>query len=486
MALQIIKGKTGDWEVIIGLEVHAQIVSSSKLFSNAGTDFGAEPNTQVSYVDAAMPGMLPTLNKKCVEQAVKTGLGLNAKINLCSAFDRKNYFYPDLPQGYQISQFFYPIVGRGDVEIVTQDSAVRNVGITRIHIEQDAGKSIHDAALGCTLIDLNRAGIGLMEIVTEPDMRSSEEAAEFMKKLRSILRYLGTCDGDMEKGSMRCDANISVRTVGNKNLGIRVEVKNVNSIKNLVKAINFEASRQVELIEDGCIVVQETRLFDAESAKTRTMRLKEDTVDYRYFPDPDLLPLILTEEYVESIKKNLPELPDAKKARYISEMGISEYDAAVLVADKAVAEYFENVAKSADPKTSANWIVAELFAKLNKSGLDIQDSPVSAQGLAALINLISQDVISGKIAKQVFDIMFEVGGDPLDIVKEKNLVQVTNTSEIALFIDQIIADNPSEVAAYKAGKEKLFGFLVGKVMQISKGKANPSIVNDLLKQKLAD
>ena len=484
MAGQIVKGATGDWEVVIGLEIHAQITSNSKLFSNSPTQFGAEPNTQVSLVDSAMPGMLPVLNKKCIEQAVKTGLGLEAEINLYSEFDRKNYFYADLPQGYQISQLYHPIVGKGVVHVDMPSGEKVDIGITRIHVEQDAGKSMHDQSPNETFIDLNRAGIALMEIVSEPDLRSSEQAGEFMKKLRSIVRYLGTCDGDMEKGSMRCDANVSVRKVGAKELGTRAEVKNVNSIKNLMKAIDFEAQRQVEVLENGQEVDQETRLFDATTGETRTMRSKEDAHDYRYFPDPDLLPLNISQEYVDNIKLSLPELPDAKKQRYVQELSLAEYDANVLVSDKTFATYFEEASKHATPKLVANWILGELFGRLNKEEISIEKSPVSAKNLAGLVALIEDKTISGKIAKQVFDIMFETGDEANTVVEREGLKQVTDSSAIIAFIDEVISNNPDKVEQYKSGKDKLFGFFVGQVMKLSKGKANPAAVNDLLKEKL--
>jgi len=480
---QIIKGKR-DWEVVIGLEVHAQITSESKLFSRSRTPFGAEPNSQVSFIDAAMPGMLPSINGECVRQAVKTGLGIDAKINLISHFDRKNYFYPDLPQGYQITQFKYPIVSDGKISIKLANNENKTIKVTRIHIEQDAGKSIHDQSPNETFIDLNRSGVALMEIVTDPDMRSSEEAAEFLKKLRSILRYLGSCDGDMEKGSMRCDVNVSVRPVGVSEYGTRVEVKNVNSVKFLVKAINYEAARQVQLLEFGEVVQQETRLFDSNEEVTRSMRNKENAIDYRYFPDPDLLPLVLSEEYVEEIRRSLPELSEAKALRYVNFMGISDYDASIIVAEKNVADYFEATAALTDPKLAANWITAELFGKLNKLGLEISASPVKPRDVAELIELIRSNVISGKIAKQVFELMFETSESANALIEKYGLVQVTDNNEIEKFIDQVIAANPEKVSEYRAGKEKLFGFFVGQVMQISKGKANPSILNEILKGKL--
>lgn len=481
---QIIRGVTGDWEVVIGLEVHAQIISHSKLFSDSATDFGAEPNTQVSFVDAAMPGMLPTINEKCVEQAIKTGLGLNAQINLESVFDRKNYFYPDLPQGYQISQFKYPIVGKGIVHVDMPDGKSIAIGITRLHLEQDAGKSLHDQSPSETFIDLNRAGVALMEIVSEPDIRSSEQAGEYMKKLRSILRYLGTCDGDMEKGSMRCDANVSVRKVSDSKFGTRAEIKNVNSIRNLMRAIDFEAERQVSLIESGGEVILETRLFDANTGQTRSMRSKEEAHDYRYFPDPDLLPLRLTQDFVNNIQKNLPELPDQKINRYTKELGLSAYDATVLVAEKNTAEYFEEVAAKVDAKMAANWITGELFGKLNKVGKDIGDSPIKPQQLVQLIELITDNTISGKIAKQVFEIMFDTSEDPITIVETHNLRQVTDTSAIEKAIEEILSQNQDKVAEYRSGKDKLFGFFVGQVMKVTQGKANPQAVNDILLNKL--
>ncbi len=484
MAAQIVKGITGDWEVVIGLEVHAQINSNSKLFSGSSTEFGAEPNTQVSFIDAAMPGMLPTLNERCVEQAVKTGLGLNAQINLMSIFDRKNYFYPDLPQGYQISQFHHPIVGKGMIQLDMPDGTVKDVGITRLHLEQDAGKSMHDQSPTETFIDLNRSGVALMEIVSEPDMRSSEEAGEYMKKLRSILRYLDTCDGDMEKGSMRCDANVSVRKVGDTKLGTRAEVKNVNSVKNLMRAIDFEAQRQVNILESGGKIDQETRLFDANSGQTRSMRSKEEAHDYRYFPDPDLLPLQLTQEYVDDIKKHLPELPDDKKKRYMSSMGLSSYDAAVIVAEKTTAKFFEDVATKCDPKLAANWVTVELFAKLNKVDKTIEESPVTATNIAELIGLIQDNTISGKIAKQVFEIMFETGKSPAVIVEEQGLKQVTDTGAIEKAIDEVLSANADKVAEFRSGKDKLFGFFVGQVMKATQGKANPAALNDILMKKL--
>lgn len=480
-----IQGNTGEWEVVIGLEVHAQVDSNAKLFSGSATDFGAEPNTQVSFVDAAMPGMLPVINEYCVEQAVRTGLGLNAKINLDSVFDRKNYFYADLPQGYQISQYLDPIVGSGVVTVDMKDGTSREIGITRLHLEQDAGKSLHEHSPVHSYIDLNRSGIALMEIVSEPDMRSPEEAGEYLKKLRSILRYLGTCDGDMEKGSMRCDANVSVRKTGATTFGTRCEIKNVNSVRYLMRAIEFEAKRQVDILEEGGTINQETRLFDSTKGETRTMRSKEDAHDYRYFPDPDLLPLRFSQEFVDSIRATLPELPDQKKQRYTEQLGLSPYDASVLVSEKAIAAFFEEAVKGHDAKLAANWVTVELFAHLNKAGKGIEDSPVSAKQLSGLLDLIKDNTISGKIAKDVFEIMFETGKEAAAIVEEKGLKQVTDTGAIEAVIDQVLAANPDKVAEYKSGKDKLFGFFVGQVMKLSQGKANPAMVNDLLKRKLS-
>lgn len=484
MTNNYIQGNSGPWEIVIGLEVHAQVASKSKLFSGAATNFGAEPNTQVSLVDAAFPGMLPVINHFCVEQAIKTGLGINAHINHVSVFDRKNYFYADLPQGYQISQFLDPIVGKGTLLIDLPNGQTREIGITRIHLEQDAGKSLHDQSPKYSFIDLNRAGIALMEIVSEPDLRTSEEAGEYMKKLRAILRYLGTCDGDMEKGSLRCDANVSVRRPGAP-LGTRCEIKNLNSIRNIIRAIDYEAERQISVIENGGTIDQETRLFDANNGTTRKMRSKEDAHDYRYFPDPDLLPLVLDEAWIEKIRSNLPELPDQKKARYMHDLALSAYDASVLVADKETAAYFEAVIDDTiDAKLAANWITAELFGRLNKMDAPITQSPVSAEKLKGLLRLISSNVISGKIAKQVFDIMFETGQDAQTIVEEQGLQQVTDSSAIESAIDTILANNADKVAEYRSGKDKLFGFFVGQVMKATQGKANPEMVNTLLKQKL--
>jgi aspartyl-tRNA(Asn)/glutamyl-tRNA(Gln) amidotransferase subunit B len=464
--------------------VHAQVISEAKLFSGASTKFGAEPNTQVSLVDAAFPGMLPVINRKCVEQAVRTGLGLKAEINLKSVFDRKNYFYADLPAGYQISQYTQPIVGKGTITLDMPDGSKRHVGITRLHLEQDAGKSLHDQHPTKSYIDLNRSGIALMEIVSEPDMRSSEEAAAYLKKLRSILRYLGTCDGNMEEGSMRCDVNVSVRKVGDP-LGTRCEIKNVNSIRYVQQAIEYEARRQIEIIEDGATIRQETRLYDPGKGVTRSMRSKEHAHDYRYFPDPDLLPLVLDPNWVSEIKATLPELPDEKRARFVSQYGLSDYDAGVLVGEKEIAEYYEAVAKGRDPKLAANWVSSELFGQLNKAGKWITDSPVSAEALGGLIDLIADNTISGRIAKDVFAAMFETGKGAKEIVEEKGLRQVTDTGAIDAAIDEIMARNADKVAEYRAGKDKLLGFFVGQVMKATGGKANPALLNERLKAKLS-
>ncbi|MBN8543455.1 MAG: Asp-tRNA(Asn)/Glu-tRNA(Gln) amidotransferase subunit GatB [Alphaproteobacteria bacterium] len=480
-----IKGQTGDWEVVLGLEVHAQITSNSKLFSGAAVQFGSEPNANVSFVDAAMPGMLPVINEKCIEQAVRTGLGLKAQINLTSLFDRKNYFYADLPQGYQISQYLDPIVGKGTLTIDLADGTSREIGITRLHLEQDAGKSLHEHSPKHSFIDLNRSGVALMEIVSEPDMRSPEEAAAYFKKLRTILMYLDTCDGDLEKGNMRADVNVSVRKPGDA-FGTRCEIKNMNSVRFMIKAIEFEAARQVEIIESGGKVDQETRLFNPDNGETRTMRSKEDAHDYRYFPDPDLLPLILTQEYVDTIKKSLPELPDEKKARYIEKMGLSAYDASVISAEKEAADYFDVLVNAKhDAKLASNWMTVELFGRLNKLGKEITESPISAEQLSGLLALIEDNTISGKIAKTVFERMFETGKPAKQIVEEEGLVQVTDMGAIEKAIDEVIAANQDKVAEYKSGKEKMFGFFVGQVMKATGGKANPAILNDILKKKLS-
>ncbi len=480
----LIKGETGEWEIVIGMEIHAQVTAQSKLFSGSAADFGAEQNTQVSFVDAAMPGMLPVLNKVCVEQAVKTGLGLNAVINKTSIFARKNYFYADLPQGYQISQFEDPIVGLGKIEIDLPDGTTKDIGITRLHLEQDAGKSIHDQHPTKSFVDLNRSGCALMEIVSEPDIRGPEEAAAYINKIRMILRYLETCDGNMDEGSMRADVNISVRHPGDE-LGTRAEIKNVNSVKAIGQAIDFEVARQIELIEGGGDVVQETRLWDPVKMETRSMRSKEEAHDYRYFPDPDLLPLVLEDGLIEKIKATLPELPDEKKHRFMKDYGLSLYDSSVLIAEKSRAEYFENVINDNDPKLSANWVINELLGILNKESKALEDSPISAEQLGGLIALITDDTISGKIAKEVFAEMYTSGKDAAVIVDEKGLKQVTDTGAIDAIIDKVIEANPDNVEKYKGGKDKLFGFFVGQVMKETGGKANPKIVNDLLKKKLS-
>ncbi|MFZ4540435.1 MAG: Asp-tRNA(Asn)/Glu-tRNA(Gln) amidotransferase subunit GatB [Rickettsiales bacterium] len=481
----IIKGKTGDWELVIGLEVHCQIDSNSKLFSGAPVQFGSETNQNVSFVDAGMPGMLPVINARCIEQAVRTGLGINAKINLNSVFDRKNYFYADLPQGYQISQYLDPIVGLGSITIDLAGGVTREIGVTRLHLEQDAGKSLHEHSPKYSFIDLNRSGVALMEIVSEPDMRTPEEAGAYLKKLRTIVQYLGTCDGDMDKGNMRCDANVSVRRVGVAEFGTRCEIKNVNSVKFVVKAIEFEAQRQVDILEDGGVINQETRLFDSTTGETRTMRSKENAHDYRYFPDPDLLPLILTQKFVDDIRASLPELPDQKKARYIAELGLSQYDAGVLVAEKATTEYFEKLAAKHDAKLVSNWMTSELFARLNKMGVGIEESPITTEQLGGLIALIEDNTISGKIAKNVFEKMLETGKPAKQIVEDEGLVQLTDTGAIEKAIDEVIAANPDKLAEYKSGKDKLFGFFVGQAMKATGGKANPALLNELLKKKLS-
>ena len=478
-----LKGEKVEYEVIIGLEVHAQVLSESKLFSPSATKFGSEPNSQVSLVDAAMPGMLPVINKFCVEQAIKTGLGLNAKINTFSKFDRKNYFYADLPQGYQISQFKYPIVGEGKV-ILDMPYGTKEIEIERLHLEQDAGKSIHDQDPKKSFVDLNRSGIALMEIVSKPDLRSPGEVGEYIKKLRSIMRYLNTCDGNMEEGSLRADVNVSVRKKGESKLGTRCEIKNVNSIKFMQQAIDYEARRQIELIEDGNEVDQETRLFDTKKQETRSMRSKEDAHDYRYFPDPDLLPLEIENSYIENLKKNLPELPDQKKLRLITDFKLSNYEASVIISDQAVSAYYEEVAKNSDYKLAATWLMGELFATLNKEGKEISESPVSATNLAKMINLIKDGTISGKIAKTVFEEMIKNNEDPYRIVEEKGLKQTSDPKEIENIIDKVLSSNQDKVAQYKSGKDKLFGFFVGQVMKEMKGKGNPGMINDILKSKL--
>jgi aspartyl-tRNA(Asn)/glutamyl-tRNA(Gln) amidotransferase subunit B len=479
---KLIDGSTGQWEIVIGMEVHAQVLSKSKLFSGASTEFGAEPNSQVSFVDAAMPGMLPVINAHCVEQAVRTGLGLRAQINRVSVFDRKNYFFPDLPAGYQISQYKNPIVGEGEVLIDLAGGETVRVGIERLHLEQDAGKSLHDQHPDHSHVDLNRAGVALMEIVSKPDMRSSEEAAAFLRKLRAIVRYLGTCDGNMDEGSMRADVNVSVRKPGGP-LGTRCEIKNVNSMRFIAQAVEFEARRQVDLLESGGTVHQETRLFDARAGETRRMRSKEDAHDYRYFPDPDLLPLELEEAFIERIAASLPELPDDKKARFIKDYGIPAYDAGVLVAERELADYYEAMARGADPKLAVNWINNEILGRLNRDGLSITDCPVSADANAAILAMIADGTISGKIAKDVLDIVWTDGGDPKAVVETRGLRQVTDTGAIDAAINAVIAANPQKVEEVKA-KPKLIGWFVGQVMKETGGKANPQAVNDMLKTRL--
>ncbi|MAM33658.1 MAG: Asp-tRNA(Asn)/Glu-tRNA(Gln) amidotransferase GatCAB subunit B [Micavibrio sp.] len=480
----VIQGEDAVWEIVIGMEVHAQVTAESKLFSGAATAFGAEPNSQVSFIDAGMPGMLPTLNRVAVQQAVRTGLGLNAQVNHVSVFARKNYFYPDLPTGYQISQYEHPIIGEGAIEIDLPDGKVKTIGITRLHLEQDAGKSIHDMHPTKSYIDLNRAGCALMEIVSEPDIRGPDEATAYLSKLRMILQYLGTCNGNMEEGSMRADVNLSLRKLGDEKFGTRAEIKNVNSIKAVQQAIEYEAARQLEILENGGEVVQETRLWDPVKMETRSMRSKEDAHDYRYFPDPDLLPLELESEWVNSLKETLPELPDQKKHRFMEEYGLSLYDSSVLIAERSRADYYEKAANGQDPKLVANWLLNELLGALNKENTLLDDSKVSAEQLGELVGLIDDNTISGKIAKDVFAIMVETGKSPSDIVEEKGLKQVTDTGAIETLIDQVIAENPDNVAAYRGGKDKLFGFFVGQVMKKSQGKANPAMVNQILKKKL--
>ncbi len=471
------------YEVIIGLEVHAQVLSESKLFSTSPTKFGSEPNTQVSLVDAAFPGMLPVINEFCIKQAIKTGIGLNAKINNKSIFDRKNYFYADLPQGYQISQYKDPIVGEGFV-VLDLATGSRTIGIERLHLEQDAGKSIHDIDPKNTFVDLNRSGVALMEIVSKPDLRSPDEVNVYIKKLRSIMRYLGTCDGNMQEGSLRADVNVSVRKQGEEKYGTRCEIKNVNSIKFMQMAIEHEANRQVDILEDGGKIDQETRLFDTKKNETRSMRSKEDAHDYRYFPDPDLLPLEFTNDYIEDIKKEIPELPDQKKSRFIEKFNLSPYEANILVSDLDTSKYFEAVIENSDVKLSSNWITGELFALLNEKNLEITESPISAKNLSKLINLIKDGTISGKIAKTVFEMMAKGDKNPIDIVKEKGLKQQSDPKELEKLIEKVINENQDKVKEYKSGKDKLFGFFVGLAMKVSGGKANPQLVNEILKKKL--
>ena len=484
MSGMVIKGKTCDWEIVCGLEIHCQIISKSKIFSGASTHYGSDVNQNVSFVDAGMPGMLPVLNEECVRQAVKTGLGLNAKINKYSAFARKNYFYADLPQGYQITQFEYPIVGEGFVKIELENGENKNIGIEQLHIEQDAAKSIHDISPTKTFIDLNRSGVGLMEIVTKPDFRAPEEAGAFLRKLRSIVRYLGTCDGNMDEGSMRCDASISVRPVGSSELRPRAEVKNVNSVKFAMQAIEFEAKRQVEIYENGGEMRQQTCQFNQMTGQTKFLRFKEFSDDYRYFPEPDLPPLVLSDEFIEEIKRGMVELPDAKKERFVKELGLTPYDAAVICENKEMADFFEKAAKGHDAKKVANWLMGDFFAMLNEKHLELAESPVSAENLGNLVELVSQNVINGKTAKDVFAIMAETGENPEKIVEERGLKQVTDTGAIEKVIDEVLAASPDNVAAYRGGKTALMGWFVGQVMKASGGKANPGMVNQLLKQKL--
>ena len=478
---KFIKGATGDWEIVIGMEVHAQVTSEAKLFSGASTVFGNDPNNNVSLVDAAMPGMLPVINEECVRQAVRTGLGMKAEINLKSVFDRKNYFYPDLPQGYQISQFKQPIVGEGEILLDMPEGQVE-IGVERLHLEQDAGKSLHDQHPTMSFVDLNRSGVALMEIVSKPDLRSADEAKAYLTKLRTILRYLGTCDGNMDQGSMRADVNVSVRRPGG-DFGTRCEIKNVNSIRFVGQAIEYEARRQVAILEDGGEIDQETRLFDSVKGETRSMRSKEEAHDYRYFPDPDLLPLEFTQDFVDDLAKGLPELPDDKKNRFITDFGLTPYDADVLVAEKASADFFEKVADGRDAKLAANWLINELFGRLNKEGQELADSPVSADQLGAIIDLIKSGTISGKIAKDLFEIVWTEGGDPAQIVEDRGMKQVTDLGAIEAIVDEIMAANPDKVQQAKE-KPNLVGWFVGQVMKASKGKANPQAVNDLLKSKI--
>ncbi len=478
-----VQGAEGAWEIVCGLEVHAQVTSRAKLFSGASTGFGAEPNSQVSFVDAGFPGMLPVINAECVAQAVRTGLGLDAQVNLVSQFDRKNYFYADLPQGYQISQLYHPIVGAGHVEIEV-DGTARRIGVTRLHLEQDAGKSLHDQDPARSFIDLNRSGVALMEIVSEPDIRSPEEAGAYLRKLRSILRYLGTCDGNMEEGSMRADVNVSVRRHG-ETFRTRCEVKNVNSIRFVMQAVEAEARRQVGVWEGGGEVLQETRLYDSARGETRSMRSKEDAHDYRYFPDPDLLPLVLDEAWVAELRAHLPELPDAKRARFVAQYGLSPYDAGVLVAEQATAVFFESVARGRDAKAAANWVMGDLFGALNRTGRSIEDSPVSAAALGEMLDLMADGTINGRIAKDVFEAMVETGDRPAAIVEAKGLRQVTDTGAIDAAIEAVMAANAEKVAQYRSGKDKLFGFFVGQVMKAMAGKGNPALINEALKACLA-
>ncbi len=478
-----ISGKTSDWEIVIGLEIHAQVLSSSKLFSGASTEFGKDPNHNVSLVDAAMPGMLPVINQTCIKQAIKSGIALNAEINKYSVFDRKNYFYADLPQGYQISQYKYPIVGEGSLKITDVNGEDKIIGIERIHLEQDAGKSLHDQHPSKSFIDLNRTGVALMEIVSKPDLRSPEEAASYVKKIRTVLRYIETCDGNMEQGSLRADCNVSVRKP-NGDLGTRCEIKNLNSIKFISQAIQYEAERQVEILENGGVIDQETRLFDTSTGETRSMRSKEDAHDYRYFPDPDLLPLELSDSQISKIRSEMPELPDQLVERLISEYGITKYDANVIAEEKEYVQYYENSAKNRDGKLVVNWMTSELFGLLKKNNIQFNQNPISPNYLNELVELIENKTISGKIAKDLFEIMFATSKSPKMIVKEKGLEQVTDDSAIEVFVDQVINENKEKVKEYLSGKDKLFGFFVGQVMKVSQGKANPGLVNKILKSKL--
>lgn len=489
MSTYRIQGATGEWEVVIGLEVHAQVTSKAKLFSGAATEFGAEPNTQVSLVDAAMPGMLPVLNEECIRQAVRTGMAIDAKINAWSRFDRKNYFYADLPQGYQISQLYHPLVGEGEIEVELDGGVTKAIGVERIHVEQDAGKLMHDQHPSFSYVDLNRSGVALMEIVSKPDMRSPEEAGAYIRKLRSILRYVGSCDGNMEQGSMRADVNVSVRRPGEP-FGTRTETKNVNSVRFIMAAIEYEANRQVDVLESGGSIVQETRLFDPDKGETRSLRSKEDAHDYRYFPDPDLLPLELSEDFLHECRDSLPELPDAKRRRYEQELGISAYNAAVLTAEVETARWFEELLAATGKtgpevgKAASNWVISDLFGALNRLGKDITQSPVSPAQGAELLGLVADGTLSGTLAKQVFEIMLETGDNPAKIVEERGLKQTSDTGEIEKVIGEVMAANEDKVAEYRGGKDKLFGFFVGQTMKAMGGKANPGVVNDLLKKAL--
>jgi len=483
MSSYVLQGNTGTWEIVVGLEVHAQVISEAKLFSGASAEYGGAPNAHVSFVDAGFPGMLPVINRECVAQAVRTGLGLRAQINLVSRFDRKNYFYADLPNGYQISQFAHPVVGTGVVEIELQDGTLKKIGITRLHLEQDAGKSMHDQHASKSVIDLNRAGVGLMEIVSEPDIRSPEEAGAYLRKIRQIVRYLGTCDGNMEEGSMRADVNVSVRKPGEE-FRTRCEIKNVNSVRFVMHAVEAEAQRQIAVWESGGVVTQETRLYDPAKGETRSMRSKEDAHDYRYFPEPDLLPLVLEQEWVDRLEAALPELPDDKRRRFCEQYGITFYDAGVLTAEQTTADFYESVAKGRDAKLAANWISGDFFAALNRTGKTIETSTVSALALGQLLDLIADQTINGRIAKDVFEEMVETGAAPSAIVEAKGLRQVTDTGAIDAAVTAVLAANQDKVAEYKSGKDKLFGFFVGQVMKAMAGKGNPALVNEAVKKQL--